>query len=322
MRSVLVTGATGFVGRFLCAELVAKGWLVRAAIKSEEDIMRLPQGVQPVIMGFIGPDTEWVRALSGVEIVFHLSARVHVVNEQASDPMSAFRRDNAAGTERLAREAVAAGVKRLVFTSTIKVNGEVTSEPLTPDSPPQPSDPYSISKWEAEQILRAIGSETALEVVIVRPPLVYGPEVKANFLSLMKIVHRGMLLPLASVSNKRSLIYVENLVDALIVCAGHPAAAGKTYLVSDGDDVSTPELVRRLASGLRKPARLIPFPPSLLRLAGRITGNSAAVDRLLFSLFVDSGKICKDLDWQPPFPMMEGLRKTGEWFMRTSKIYG
>jgi nucleoside-diphosphate-sugar epimerase len=314
MRSVLVTGATGFVGRFLCSAMVSEGWKVRAAIRFEADAVRLPPGVEPVLVGPINPDTEWLEALHGMDVVVHLAARVHVMTDHSADPLTEFRWVNVAGTGRLAREAARVGVNRLIFVSSIKVNGEETSEPFTPDSLPRPSDPYGISKWEAEQTLRGIETETGLEVVIIRPPLIYGPGVKANFLTMMKTIQRGIFLPLASVSNKRSLIYIGNLVDALSVCAVHPGAAGKTYLVSDGDDVSTPELIRRVARSLGKPARLLPFPTPLLRLVGRITGNKAAFDRLLSSLVVESGNIRLDLDWQPPFTMEEGLKLTSEWF--------
>jgi len=316
MNSILVTGATGFVGRYFCAGLVADGWLVRGAVRSDKDPQRLPPGVEPAIVGSIGPDTEWSQALAGVDIVVHLAARVHVMADSVADPLTEYRLVNTAGTERLAREAARAGVKRLVFLSSIKVNGEETTEPLTHESPTNPSDPYGVSKWEAEQALRRIEDETGLEVVVVRPPLVYGPGVKANFLSMMRVVQRGVFLPLGSVSNRRSLVFLGNLADALAVCATHPVAAGKTYFVSDGDDVSTPELVRRVARCLGKPARLFPCPPSLVRLAGRMSGKKAAIDRLLCSLVVDSGKIRQDLGWQPPFTLEEGLRVTGEWFQR------
>jgi nucleoside-diphosphate-sugar epimerase len=237
------------------------------------------------------------------------------MDDLAADPLSEFRKVNTEGTKQLAREAAKAGVKRLVYVSSIKVNGEETDVPYTEDSQTNPTDPYGISKWEAEQALRQIEAEEGLEVVIVRPTLVYGPGVKANFLNMMKAVQRGIPLPLASISNKRSLIYVGNLVDALATCAVHPAAGGETFLISDRDDVSTPELIRRTASALGVPARLFHVPLSVMRLAGTLCGKSASVNRLTGSLTVDSSKIRRKLDWQPPFTMPEGLEETARWYL-------
>lgn len=312
--NILVTGATGFVGRFLCTRLLSEGWSVRGTLLASESPSSLVAGVESVIVEPLGLDTPWSHALAGVDTIIHLAARVHIMDDPSVDPLTEFRRVNVAGTEHLAREAARAGVKRLVFISSIKVNGEESAIPYSEDSPAQPTDPYGISKWEAEQALRQIDSEAGLEVVVVRPTLVYGPGVKANFLNMMKVVQRGIPLPLASITNKRSLIYVGNLVDALATCATHPAAAGQTFLVSDGEDVSTPELIRRTASALHAPARLFSMPPTFMRLAGAFTGKSAAVNRLLGSLTVDSSKIRRELGWQPPFTVEEGLRETAEWF--------
>ena len=316
---ILVTGATGFVGRVLCFRLLSEGWNVRGTILASESPSALVASVEPVLIEPLGPGTLWSHALANVDTVIHLAARVHIMDDPASDSLTKFRMVNVEGTAKLAREAAKAGVKRLVFVSSIKVNGEETAKPYTHDSPPQASDPYGISKWEAELALRQIEAETGLEVVVVRPTLVYGPGVRANFLNMMKVVQRGIPLPFASISNNRSLIYVGNLVDALAVCAAHPAAVGQTYLVSDGEDVSTPELIRKTASALAVSARLVPFPPSLMRLAGTLTGKSAAVKRLLGSLTVDSTKIRRDLGWQPPFAMAEGLRETVEWYRRSKE---
>ena len=322
IKQVLVTGATGFVGRFLCSRLLSEGLTVRGTILASESPSSLVPGVDPVTIEPLGPNTPWSHAVAGIDTVIHLAARVHIMDDQAADPLTEFRSANTEGTGRLAREAARAGVKRLVFISTIKVNGEESSVPYTEDTGAQPTDPYGISKWEAEKSLRYIEDETGLEVVVVRPTLVYGPGVKANFLNMTKVVQRGLPLPLASVSNKRSLIYVGNLVDALATCATHPAAAGQTFLVSDGEDVSTPELIRRTASALNVPARLFPVPPALMRLAGAVTGKSAAVNRLLGSLTVDSSKIRRELGWQPPFTMEEGLRETAAWFRSTKDTKG
>ena len=265
----------------------------------------------------LGPDTPWCHALTGVDTVIHLAARVHVMLENAEDPLQEFRLVNTEGTARLAREAAKAGVKRFLFMSTIGVNGDNSGNtPYTESSLPHPHNHYSISKYEAEQVLHQISSETGMEVVILRAPLVYGPGNPGNFLSLLRIISKGIPLPLSSIKNKRSLIYVGNLVDALATCTTHPAAAGQTYLVSDGEDVSTPELIRRTASALDVPARLFPMPPSLMHLAGKLTGKSAAVNRLTGSLTVDSSKIRQELGWKPPFTMEEGLKETAEWFKK------
>jgi len=320
---VLVTGASGFIGHELCKMLMADGWQVRGAIRSVDRATDLPNGIEPACVGTVGPDTDWSRALDGVGMVVHLAARVHVrvhvMNDTDSDPLAAFLEVNVAGTERLARMAAANGIKRLVFLSSVKVNGEGRNSPYAEQDMPSPEDPYGVSKLEAEAILQKVARETGLEVVIIRPPLVYGPGVKANFLQMKEVVSRGIPLPLASIKNRRSLIYLGNLVDAIATCISHPKAAGQTYLVSDGEDVSTPELIRRVAAALGKPARLFPFSPTLMRFAGKLTGKSEAVDRLLGSLVVDSSKIRRELGWKPPFTMEQGLRETGKWFLGLSK---
>jgi nucleoside-diphosphate-sugar epimerase len=312
--TVLVTGATGFVGNFLCERLLAEGFRVRGILLTSENPASLIGGVEPVTVEPLGADTQWVHALEGIGTIIHLAARVHIMDDPSSDPLTEFRKVNVEGTAKLAQEAAKAGVRRLVFISSIKVNGEENVTPYKPDSTPNPSDPYGISKWEAEQALRKIEAETGLEVVVIRPTLVYGPGVKANFLNMMKIITRGIPLPLVSITNSRSLIYVGNLVDALVTCAVHPEAAGRTYLVSDGEDVSTPELIRRTAKELGVAARLFPVPVSLMRMAGKLTGKIGTVNRLTGSLTVDSAKIRLELGWVPPFTMDEGLRLTAEWF--------
>lgn len=319
-KSVLVTGATGFVGRFLCSRLLSDRMNVRGTLLESESPSLLLEGVEPIIIQPLGFDTSWKGALEGVETVIHLAARVHIMNDTSADPIAEFRKVNVVGTTRLAREAAMAGAKRLVFISTIKVNGEESAQPYTEESPAHPTDPYGISKWEAEQVLRQIEAETGMEVVIVRPTLVYGPGVKANFLSMMNAVRRGIPLPLASITNKRSLIYVGNLADALATCATHPAAGGKTFLVSDGVDVSTPELIRRTASALGVTSRLFPFPLSLMRLAGKISGRNAVIDRITGSLAVDSSKIKREMGWMPPFTMEAGLRETAAWYLKTNGL--
>jgi nucleoside-diphosphate-sugar epimerase len=267
----------------------------------------------------LGANTDWSGALQDVSVVIHLAARVHVMHDTARDPLDEFRRINVAGTLRLARQAAANGVKRFVFVSSVKVNGESTAEghSFREIDAPAPLDPYGISKSEAEAALRQLAVETGMEVVIVRPPLLYGPEVKGNFAQMLGVLSKGTYLPLASVRNLRSFIYVGNMADVLISCATHPAAANQTYLVSDGVDVSTPDLLKMAGEAMGRPARLIPFPTSLLRLAGRLAGKTAQIDRLLGSLRIDSGKIRRELNWTPPFTMQQGLRATAEWYRNT-----
>lgn len=312
-NKILVTGASGFVGRALCTELIRRGRDVRGAIRTPLHPASLPCELATV--ADIGPNTDWSGALSGVDVVVHLAARVHVMRETAVDPLLAFREVNVAGTEQLARSAASSGIKRLVYVSSIKVNGESTgSKPFSEEDVPSPQDPYGISKYEAELALRRVAHETGLEVVIVRPPLVYGPGVGGNFWRLLRLVERGIPLPLASVENRRSMIYLGNFVDLLVACASHPDAAGKTFLVSDGEDVSTAQLIRYLARFMGKPSYLWPFPPTLLRLAGRLVGKPDEVERLLGSLVIDSSKIRRELGRTPPFSMEQGLAETVRWF--------
>ena len=251
-----------------------------------------------------------------VDTVIHLAARVHVMIDAVADPLAEFRRVNTAGTEHLARCAAASGVKRLVYVSSIKVNGEDTpdGQKFSANDTPAPQDPYGVSKWEAEQALHRVANETGMEVVIVSPPLVYGPGVKGNFSQMLNIVAKAIPLPLASVHNLRSIIYVGNLADALIACAIHPAAAGQTYLVSDGEDISTPNLLRQLAVGMETSSRLFPCPPALLRLVGKLTGKSQQLERLLGSLRVDDDKMRADLNWVPPCSLRQGLQATAEYY--------
>ncbi len=314
---VLVTGANGFVGAALCRALAQQGHAVRRALRAPqaEKVFEEP-GAETAAVGNIDAQTEWVTALQGMDAVIHLAARVHVMQEAAGDPLAEYRRVNVAGTERLARAAAAAGVKRLVYVSSIKVNGESTvfGKKFTEQDVPAPQDHYGISKLEAEQALYKVARETGLEVVIVRPPLVYGPGVKGNFLEMLSVLGKRIPLPLASVRNQRSLVYLGNLVDALVVCMSHPGAAGQAYLVSDGADISTPELLRALAAGVGLPVRLLPFPAGLLGVLARLAGKGAQADRLLGSLQVDSGKIRRELNWTPPYTLQQGLQATAEWY--------
>ncbi|MGD9685434.1 MAG: UDP-glucose 4-epimerase family protein [Desulfobacter sp.] len=315
----LITGASGFVGKTLTKHLLDGGHTVRGTLLPGESASNLTCGVASTVVGPLGQSTCWLHALSDIDTVIHLAARVHVMDDQSTNPLLEYRRVNVEGIRRLAHDAVKAGVKRFIFVSSIKVNGEESDIPYHADSLYNPQNPYAVSKMEAEQNLRRIGDETGLEVVIVRPPLVYGPGVKANFLRMMQVVQQGLPLPLSSIHNRRSLIYVGNLADALLTCATHSKATGKTFLVSDSEDVSTPELVRRTAAAMGIPARLFPFPVSFMKVAGKLTGKSGAVHRLTGSLTVDSSKIRQELDWKPPFTMCEGLRATAEWFKENAR---
>ncbi|OGT21332.1 MAG: NAD-dependent dehydratase [Gallionellales bacterium RIFOXYB12_FULL_54_9] len=306
---VLVTGANGFVGSYLCSEIINRGARVRVALRTPN---LKQKAFDFSVVGQIDEQTNWIEVLCGVDVVIHLAARVHVMEDDARDPLAEFRRTNVAGTENLARQAARAGVRRFVYVSSIKVNGETTDgvSKFSETDIPNPQDPYGVSKWEAEQALHRVAAETGLEVVIIRPPLVYGAGVKGNFAQMLKVLARGIPLPLASVNNRRSLVYVGNLVDALIMCATHPAAVGQTYLVSDGEDIATPDLLRQLGNAMGHPARLLSCPQSLLKLAGRMTGKADQVERLLGSLQVDSSKIRRELGWMPPFALQEGLGQT------------
>ncbi len=309
----MVTGANGFVGAALCRNLVERGLETRGAVRRETAV--LPTGVDKIAVGDITADTEWAQALHEIDCVIHLAARVHVMHENSPDPLSEFRKVNVEGTAKLAQDAVRAGVKRLIYVSSIKVNGEATFDrPFSESDEPHPVDPYGISKWEAEEALRSISSETGLEIVIVRPPLVYGPGVGGNFLRMLSWIDKEIPLPLGSIKNNRSMIYVENFADALILCASHPKAADSIFLVADAETFSTPQLVRALSGKMGKKARIFPFPVSLLHLLGKLLGKSPEIERLTGSLVVDSTKIRTNLGWTPPHAMLEGIECTAAWY--------
>jgi nucleoside-diphosphate-sugar epimerase len=314
-RQILVTGADGFVGQTLCETLLHGGYAVRGAVRAPG---YKNQGTRTVVVGPMTAETDWMSSLEGIDAIVHLAARTHVTGEVPDGVLAKYRQVNVEATERLARMAAASGVKRLVFMSSIKVNGERTSgHPFTEDDTPLPEDAYGISKWEAEQALDRIAHQTGLEVVVLRSPLVYGPGVKGNFLRLMALVFRGYPLPLASVHNRRSLIYVGNLVDAIIACLELSAAAGKTYLVSDGEDISSPELIRAIASALGIQAKLFPCPVTFLTTGAALLGKSCEVDRLIGSLQVDSSKIRAELGWRPRILLAQGLEQTAQWYLKT-----
>lgn len=311
---IAVTGANGFVGRHLCCHLTRVGHQTRF-------IQRRFAHATFQIPG-IDSSTDWSDVLSGVDVVIHCASRVHVLHDQVADPLAAYRAVNVAGTQRLAIQAAELGVKRLIFLSSIKVNGESTRSGFSFNglSPAAPLDPYGISKLEAEQGLYQVSTQTGLEVVVVRPPLVYGPGVRANFLRLLRLVQRQVPLPLGAVRNQRSLIYVGNLVSFLTTCALQPAAAGRTFLIADPEPLSTSELVQQLALALQTKPRLLPVPPSLLSLLGRVSGKQAEFSRLTGSLVIDSSEAFQTLNWQPPFSTAEGLQITADWFLASQTL--
>ncbi len=311
---ILVTGATGFVGgeliRRLCADPAFDD--VVAAVRQRG--ASWPEGVKQLLVGDLLSTTDWSSALQGLDALVHCAARVHVMQDDAIDPLEAYRLVKVKGTLNLARQAAAAGVRRFVFVSSIKVNGEATftDQPFTADDVPAPLDPYGVSKMEAEQGLRELEAQTGMGVVIVRPPLVYGPGVKANFASMMRWLERGVPLPLGAIHNARSMVALSNLVDLLVTCLKHPAAAGQTFLVSDEEDVSTTELLRRTAQAMGKKALLLPVPAYLLESGAVLLGKRAVAQRLCGSLQVDIEKTRRLLGWNPPLTLNQGLKKAVE----------
>jgi nucleoside-diphosphate-sugar epimerase len=311
---ILITGANGFVGRAVRKELEKRDFPYRSVVRSgaQDDELAL---------GDFDEGTDWSNVLDGCSTVLHLAARAHVLHETAPDALEKFRKTNVDGTINLARSAARSGVKRFVYVSSIGVNGVSTDGEtrFAEDDPPNPHNAYAWSKWEAECALRNIEAETGLEVVIVRPPLVYGAAAPGNFALMVNALKRGMPLPLASIANLRSLIYIDNLTDALILCALHPSASGNLYLVADSEETSTADLTRHLAVEMGVAARLFPFPASLLRLAGRLTGRANTVERLMDSLRIDSAKIRRELGWRPPYTLREGLVITAKELVRNNE---
>jgi len=303
---VLVTGANGFVGKALGAQLRVRGDSVHAAVRS---LGSDTSADRTFAVGPVSAGTDWSAALQHVDVVVHLAARVHVMHESARDSASLYRETNIMGTLKLAQDAARAGVQRFIFVSTAKVNGEASApeKPFQESDLPAPTNDYSISKYEAEEALKSLAKDQGMEFVIIRPPLVYGPGVKANFAALMRAVQRGVPLPLASVNNLRSLVGLDNLVDFNITCARHPAAANQTFLVSDGADVSTPGLIRAMAHAAGRSARLFPVPTGILVLLSSLIGKRAAMDRLCGNLQLDISKARELLQWSPPCTLQQGL---------------
>ena len=306
---ILVTGSTGFVGKALIPVLVSRAHEPSAVVRRAQDMLHAE--CNSFVVGNIHGATNWSLALEGVDMVIHLAARVHVMHDTETDPLTAFRIVNVDGTLNLARQAAASGVKRFVFISSVKVNGEST-EPghaFSEADTPNPQDAYGQSKHEAEQGLREIAELTGMEVVIIRPPLVYGLGVKANFAALLRAVQRGWPLPLGTVHNQRSLVALDNLVDLIVTCITHPQAANQTFLVSDGEDLSTPDLIRRMARAMNRPVRLLPVPMWALQAGALLLGKGDAVQRLCGNLQVDISKSRTLLGWNPPISVDEGLRR-------------
>ena len=309
---ILVTGANGFVGRELCSRLESAGKTVRRAVRAREKLSTESDGV---VVGDLAQGADWSDALSGIDAVVHLAARAHVLKDEAADPLASYRAVNVEGTRKLATHCATVGVRRLVFVSSIGVNGDLTrGEGFREVDPPNPRSAYAASKWEAEQALWEIAGATGLEVVVVRAPLVYGPGAPGNFASLLRWVDRGVPLPLASIANHRSLVGVGNLAELLALCVVHPGAAGETFLVCDGADLSTPGLIREIAERLSRRARLFPFPVPLLVAAARLAGKGALTDRLCGSLQIDQSKAMGLLGWQPPASVAEELDRAVGWY--------
>lgn len=312
MTRVLLTGATGFVGRVLCEHLARAGHTVRVALRSERP---LPAGAsERAPVGEIGAATAWEAALRDVDLVVHAAARTHVLH---ADPGGAARyaEVNAEGTRRLAQAAAAAGVRRFVYLSSIKVNGEATRErPYTAADPPAPADAYGRSKLQGETWLAQAAASGGMQAAVVRPPLVYGPGVRANFLRLMRWVDRRRPLPFGAIRNRRSLVNVWNLADLIAALLAHPGAVHGVWLVSDGEDCSTPELIQHLGRALSRPVRLLAVPVPLLRLAAVLSGRGREAARLCDSLAVDDGPTRAALGWHPPVPLDEALARTAAWF--------
>ena len=315
---VLVTGASGFVGGAVVRRLLQDGRDVRAAVRREPEAV--PTACTSVIVGDIDGSTRWSHAVGDIATVVHCAARVHRLADNAADPLADFRATNRDGTANLARQAAAAGVARFVFVSSIKVNGEASApgRPFRADDRPEPRDPYGVSKHEAEQALAEIGSASGMEVVVIRPPLVYGPGVKANFRTMLGWLQRGLPLPFGAIHNQRSLVALENLADLVAACTTHRAAAGRTFLVSDGEDLSTPELLRRAATALGRPARLLPVPAGWIRAAAALAGRPGLADRLCGSLQVDIAATRAALGWRPPVCIDDALVGTAQHFLAAS----
>jgi nucleoside-diphosphate-sugar epimerase len=322
---VLVTGANGFIGSAVCQHLFQSGLNVRAAVRNFQKLNNSQiSGLETCVVGDIDESTDWRCALDGVDVVIHTAARVHVMRDPSPDPVTEFRRVNTAGTERLARAAVRYGVRRLVYVSSVKVNGENTehNQMFREDDAPYPTCPYGLSKFEAEVAIKKIAAESYFERVVVRPTLVYGPGVRGNIATMLSWANAGFPLPLAGIANGRSLTALENLCSFLHACAIHSAAIGETFLISDGGAISTPELFRLLARGMGKKARLYPVPEQLLRTACALCGLENMHRRLCQSLIVDTQKARTRLGWRPSVTLEQALNRTARSYLESTRRDG
>jgi nucleoside-diphosphate-sugar epimerase len=319
LRHVVVTGANGFIGNHVCRQLVQSGKKVTACIRAQADaslLAGIPGPLSIHRMRSLGGDSDLARVFSSAEGVIHLAGRAHVMHETAAHPLDEFRKVNVGGTEALASMAAEQGVKRFIYMSSIKVNGEATDgRPFHADDAPGYSDPYGQSKWEAEERLRQIAAGTNMQWVVVRPPMVYGPGVRGNFLTLFRSVFRRLPLPLGSLHNRRSLVSVFNLSDFVCLLLDHPAAANSRFLVSDQQDLSTSDLLRRMAQALHCPSRILPCPAAALHMVATVLGRRSATQRLCSSLVVDTQKNSDFLHWSAPTTLGWGLSRTAEWFL-------
>lgn len=316
--NILLTGATGFLGNHLVKSLADnKAVNLTAAVRRKAKW--LP--IETIDVNGLDAVTEWSKALFKQNVVIHLAARAHIMRDEVAESLAEYRKVNVAGSENLARQAAAAGVKRFIYISSVKVLGESTSGEIAFNelTAADPEDAYGQSKYEAEEVLKKIAAETGMELVIIRPPLVYGPGVKANFLSLLKLCQLSLPLPFGLVNNRRSMVYLDNLVDFTIQCIDHPNAANQTFLVSDGQDLSLSNLIRIIRKAINKPAWLLPVPVSLFKLVGKLTGKMALVDRLIGDLQVDSSKAQQLLGWTPPYTIEQGIVETVNEFMNRKK---
>ncbi len=316
-KNILITGSSGFIGQALSHHLDQQNRTIIAAVR--RPVNTLPTDIRQIPIGDIYPDTDWTQALDHVDCVIHLAARAHIMSDTAADPIAEFRLVNTAGTLDLARQSAAAGVRRFIFLSSIGVNGNQTSTnpfSFSAEDTPNPAEPYAISKHEAEISLRQIAQKTGMEIVIIRPPLVYGANAPGNFGRLLQITAKGIPLPFGAVHNQRSFVALDNLIDLITVCIDHPAAANQTFLVSDGEDLSTTELLQRLGAALGKPAYLLPVPVSWLRKVASLLGKEDIAMRLLGSLQIDMHKTCELLNWSPPLSVDEALRKTAKAYLQ------
>lgn len=312
---VLITGANGFLGQKLCTEMLLQGRRVKAATRSADSLVA---GIEPAIVGSIGGKTSWADVLSGVDTVVHLAARVHMIHDEATDTLAEFRTVNVDGTLNLARQAVKSGVKRFLFLSTIGVNGNEThGVPFDELSEAAPHSDYSVSKYEAERGLQEIALNNFMEIVIIRSPLIYGPNAPGNFAKLINLISKSYPLPLGAIRNQRSIISIYNLLDFIITCIDEPQASNQIFMVSDGEDLSTTELICRLAAALNVPTHLLPVPQKFLKACFVLLGKGSLAQQLCGSLQVDITKAVKMLDWNPPVSVNEGLRHTAEYFLQS-----